>query len=923
MNKVYKVIWNATLGTWVAVSELAKGKTKSSKVTGIVGATTVALMVTFSSGAMAAWTNGSGGGAGNTTGGFTTGTSTSGIAIGSEAGVSRASASGANSVAIGTNANATGTSNISLGTNAFSGSVVSPVADADALGVAGGGQIAIGSNSKTDTVGSIAIGANAVTGSSSNFAIAVGGLASAVGNSAIAFGRTSIATGQNAMAFGGRATTATGVASSALGAYANASGRESTAIGGVVDTTSVVTQVAATRAVAIGSAQIAKGADYSLAFGYNAQIAATGVNSIALGSGTSASASASIAMGSSAKANGNALTASTTVNGSALALGDNANAAGYTTTAIGGFAQATQDFAIAIGKSQATNYSSVAMGNNAQATADYANAIGFGAKAQGLGGVAIGINAQVGAAATDWYGTAIGGSATAIGLRATAVGANANASGETTLALGRSANASVKDAVAIGTNSIASAGAAFAMGNAAQATATNAVGIGTGAVASVANSVALGSSSTTSAAVGTASAVINGKTYNYQGVAPTSVVSVGAVGSERQVQNVAAGRVSASSTDAINGSQLFQSNTELAKVATDTASALGGGATAGTTAGGITAPTYNVTTNPSAGTKTGNVNNVAAALTGLDTAVNQPLTVTGTSGSSAQKLGSTLAIVGDGKNLTTAVTANQVQVKISDTPTFTNVTANQVTVNNAPSAGTDATNKSYVDSQITGAKTIVAAGTNVSTVSKSTTGNQDTYTINANGTTASAGSTSVTVTPGTKDKNNVTDYNVDLSAQAKTDIATGVTANTTANTANTTANTANTTANSALTEAQKGLNFSANGAAADNVKLGETINFADGKNTTATYDATTNTYKYDVVDAPTFAGAVTANGFNANNNKITKVAAGDISSATSTDAVNGGQLFATNQNVSTNTTNINSLQNQTSLYTTKIDNSLK
>ena len=64
MNKVYKVIWNATLGTWVAVSELAKGKTKSSKVTGIVGAATVALMVTFSSGAMAAWNNSSGGGTG-------------------------------------------------------------------------------------------------------------------------------------------------------------------------------------------------------------------------------------------------------------------------------------------------------------------------------------------------------------------------------------------------------------------------------------------------------------------------------------------------------------------------------------------------------------------------------------------------------------------------------------------------------------------------------------------------------------------------------------------------------------------------------------------------------------------------------------------------------------------------------------------
>lgn len=48
MNKIYKVIWNATLGTWVAVSELAKGKTKSSKVTTILSATTISLMVTLS-----------------------------------------------------------------------------------------------------------------------------------------------------------------------------------------------------------------------------------------------------------------------------------------------------------------------------------------------------------------------------------------------------------------------------------------------------------------------------------------------------------------------------------------------------------------------------------------------------------------------------------------------------------------------------------------------------------------------------------------------------------------------------------------------------------------------------------------------------------------------------------------------------------
>ncbi|MFW2079324.1 hypothetical protein ACG94X_16805, partial [Acinetobacter sp. ULE_I010] len=65
---------------------------------------------------------------------------------------------------------------------------------------------------------------------------------------------------------------------------------------------------------------------------------------------------------------------------------------------------------------------------------------------------------------------------------------------------------------------------------------------------------------------------------------------------------------------------------------------------------------------------------------------------------------------------------------------------------------------------------------------------------------------------------------------------------------------AQTTANSALTEAQKGLNFTVNGTTpADKVGLGETVNFANGTNTTAVYDSATNTYKYNVVDAPTFA----------------------------------------------------------------------
>ena len=134
---------------------------------------------------------------------------------------------------------------------------------------------------------------------------------------------------------------------------------------------------------------------------------------------------------------------------------------------------------------------------------------------------------------------------------------------------------------------------------------------------------------------------------------------------------------------------------------------------------------------------------------------------------------------------------------------------------------------------------------------------------------------------------------------------------------------AQTTANSALTEAQKGLNFTVNGTTpADKVGLGETVNFANGTNTTAVYDSATNTYKYNVVAAPTFAGTVTSAGLQVNGNstvtgisnlnggaalnnkKITDLLDGTVASG-SKEAVNGGQLFTTNTNVSTAQTTAN------------------
>ncbi|MGO4779923.1 hypothetical protein AB4084_31060, partial [Lysobacter sp. 2RAB21] len=109
----------------------------------------------------------------------------------------------------------------------------------------------------------------------------------------------------------------------------------------------------------------------------------------------------------------------------------------------------------------------------------------------------------------------------------------------------------------------------MAAGVGATATTAGATAVGFGATAATqAGDVALGSGSVTSTVVATTGDTIAGTAYNYAGTAPTSTVSVGAVGAERTITNVAAGRVSGGSTDAINGSQLFATNQAIEQVAT-------------------------------------------------------------------------------------------------------------------------------------------------------------------------------------------------------------------------------------------------------------------------------------------------------------------------------------------------------------------
>lgn len=137
---------------------------------------------------------------------------------------------------------------------------------------------------------------------------------------------------------------------------------------------------------------------------------------------------------------------------------------------------------------------------------------------------------------------------------------DSSATGLDSVAIGPAAVSSGVNAIALGNGALASGAGSLASGAGATASAPGAVALGEGASATHAGSVALGPGATTQAAVATSSTVIDGREYRFAGTAPVGTVSVGSAGAERTVTNVAAGRISATSTDAINGSQLYATN---------------------------------------------------------------------------------------------------------------------------------------------------------------------------------------------------------------------------------------------------------------------------------------------------------------------------------------------------------------------------
>lgn len=712
MNHVFKIIWNKVNQCWVAVSELSKSVGKSSQtdkrktLNVIIGATVLAGATTSAMAETNVVVN------------------DKGTVIGGTGAV----ADRTNAVVLGNSANSNTADSIAIGT----GAKVEGDADYNKYNIAIGNKarstnretVAIGNNADGWGTGGVAIGGGS-NASGRGTAIGYGAKASGVEGLATAIGNESNASGRGAIAMGNGAKSS-GNDAIALGFIANASGENAVTIG--------------VRSVASGQA--------SAAYGIQAQ--ATAERSIALGVVSKATGGHSVALGDSSRAYGHWSTA----------IGSIAVAKGYSATAVGDMAHADGSDSSALGhSSNASGSSSIAIGNSANSSQ--------------TGTVAIGVYSKSSAE----NALALGSAANASGRSSVAIGDDTKAEGYNSVAMGRNSKASETNSAAILGN--ATGISSIAIGG--NATAANSVALGSDSTNTHEDSVALGSSSAGAKNVFNDAATklesfddgANSKTINYNGTSSyktiidfdfgdsftkesTGAVSVGDGSLVRQIQNVGAGRITAESNDAVNGSQLYQAYYNAG---------------------------FNIKNN---GKETSRINTHGKVnfVDGKNTKV----------------------VVEDGDN------AANITVNLKDDITVNNVTAKNVTVgpvtinkdginagdkkitnvsNGTISANSkDAVNgsqlyaaKNELNTNITkaaaAAKTEVKAGTNVEVTSETGANNQTIYTVNAKDTSASveAGSDAITVTVGgeTTKKDGlsvttVTNYKVDLSQKTKDEI---------------------------------------------------------------------------------------------------------------------------------------------------------
>ncbi|WP_374974356.1 trimeric autotransporter adhesin Ata [Acinetobacter venetianus] len=446
MNKVYKVVWNASLGAWVATSELAKSKTKTkSKILNLSAAVLVGA-ISFSPTAFAATNIGGGSGSGTSISGDRCGEGT-------------ANTSGSRDIAIGCGAQTQGTgiSNIANRQNPYNNST-----GAFAGAQKQGGSISLGTGATTQNNFGTAIGSYATTTDIAG--VAIGTAALSKGNTSLAIGRQSAATADFAQAIGNVAA-ATGKGSLAIGHSATAEGYRSIAIGSpdIENAGSVAGQAGASYQP--NMATKATGKD-SIAFGGGA--VATQENSLAIGAFSASTGKKSVAIGTGAKANKD----------NAVVIGDQAEAAHEGGVAIGKGARSDAENSIALGKdSKATQATGESFLTKQAAPTGVLSVGGVGAErriqnvADGAADSDAATVGQLKAARSHYVsindrGTQGGNFENdgATGRNAIAVGVNATSAGRDATAIGSAANATDWNSVALGANAKAAGTGALSMG---------------------------------------------------------------------------------------------------------------------------------------------------------------------------------------------------------------------------------------------------------------------------------------------------------------------------------------------------------------------------------------------------------------------------------------------------------------------------
>ncbi|WP_097766708.1 YadA-like family protein [Escherichia coli] len=627
----------------------------------------------------------------------------------------------------------------------------------------------------------------------------------------------------------------------------------------------------------------------STALGYDA--IAEGEYSSAIGSKTLATGGASMAFGVSAKAMGDrsvALGASSVATGDrSMAFGRYAKTNGFTSLAIGDSSLADGEKTIALGNTaKAYEIMSIALGDNANASKEYAMALGASSKAGGADSLAFGRKSTANSTGSLAIGAdssssndnaiAIGNKTQALGVNSMALGNASQASGESSIALGSTSEASEQNAIALGQGSIASKVNSIALGSNSLSSGENAIALGEGSAAGGSNSLAFGSQSrangndSVALGVGAAAATDNSVAIGAGSTTDASnTVSVGNSATKRKIVNMAAGAISNTSTDAINGSQLYTISDSVAK-------RLGGGATVGSD-GTVTAVSYAL--------RSGTYNNVGDALSGID---NNTLQWNKTAGAFSANHGAnaTNKITNVAKGTVSATSTDVVNgsqlYDLQQDALLWNGTAfsaahgteatskiTNVTAGNLTAGSTDAVNGSQLkttnDNVTTNTTNIATNTTNITNLTDAVNGlGDDSLLWNK-----TAGAFSAA--HGTDATSKITNVKAGDLTAGSTDAVNGSQLKTTNDnvTTNTTNIATNTTNITNLTDAVNGLGD-------DSLLWNKT------------------------------AGAFSAAHGTDATSKITNVKAGDLT-AGSTDAVNGSQLKTTNDNVSTNTTNITNL----------------